>query len=446
MTQIIPAPDHSSHPPEMVVSRAPEPLAPALAPEAPAAAAHAAPRSRAWAWLYDRLALGALLVVAVVLRCFRLSEVAGQLVGDENWYVQDARVIDGFPVLLHNLPRNPLSGIDPNTEHPPLAKLIMAGFMRVLGDREIAWRIPSVIMGTLAIWCLYEIVLKLGGTRRVALLAAFVLAFENMSFLHGRIAMLDIYMIGFSMLGAWLYLAKRYELAGVLFAVAATCKINGTFGMAAMFGMDALLLLREPRKLLAWRTIKPWVLTGGYFAVFLLLWLGTLDCYFTEFGSPFAHLSQMFQYHAGRSHPGAPVDNESTPLQWWLNSGGMTYLIWTITGGTGGNKSWLFRAAMNEYVIMAAPVALFYAAQRAWVERSRLGAFAVAWFVTAYVPVLLAWGLKSHISYIYYMLPSIPAFAVAIAYGASRMPRSVQLAYAVVVLCAFFDAYPVHQF
>src|SRR5689334_12116741 len=36
--------------------------------------------------------------------------------------------------------------------HPPLAKLIMAGFMAVLGENAVGWRIGSVIFGTISVW------------------------------------------------------------------------------------------------------------------------------------------------------------------------------------------------------------------------------------------------------------------------------------------------------
>ncbi|MBS2026610.1 MAG: glycosyltransferase family 39 protein [Deltaproteobacteria bacterium] len=420
-------------------------VAPTVTPSAePLAASSAHPALRpaitaAWAWLRVHGPISALLIVGAALRSFRLGEVSGMLIGDECWYVQDARVILGLPVMLKNLPAAPLSGLDPNSEHPPLAKLIMAGSMRLFGNTEIAWRIPSVILGTLSILLLYAIVLRLGGSRKQAWLAAFVLAFENLSFIHGRIAMLDIYVVAFVLLATWLYLTRRFELAGVVFGVAALCKVNGLFGLGAMLLYD---LVRARRHLwpIPWRWLWPRARAVIFALGFFLLGLGALDAYWTEYRSPFAHLSHMFSYHASLKHVGRPEGNESTPGDWWLNGGAFNYMTWTQTVN-GVSKYTVFRAAMNEYVIFAAPMALFYAAWRAW-NRSRLGAFAVASLICMFGPMFAAWVLADRKSYIFYMVPSVPAIACAIALMAPKLPRPAQWGFVVAVLYAYAFNFP----
>jgi 4-amino-4-deoxy-L-arabinose transferase-like glycosyltransferase len=133
------------------------------------------------------------LFLAVLLRVFRLGESKGSLIGDESYYMQAARVIAGYPVLMHRLNAFARSGLDPNREHPSLAKVIIATSMKWFGNREVAARFPSVILGTLAIWLTYRIILTLRGTRAQATVAAFVLAFDNLFLVHGRTATLDDY-------------------------------------------------------------------------------------------------------------------------------------------------------------------------------------------------------------------------------------------------------------
>jgi dolichyl-phosphate-mannose--protein O-mannosyl transferase len=411
--------------------------------------------NRAWVLTKAHGPIAGLLAVSAFVRSFRLGEVPGQLIGDECWYVQAARVIDGLPLPnLKNLPSHPLSGIDPNSEHPPLVKLIMAAFMKLPIQKEIAWRIPSVILGTLGIWLLYLIVQRLGASRRTAFFAAFLFAFDNTVFIHGRIGMLDIYLVTFILLGTWLYFSAYAELAGLAFGLASLCKINGLLGLFSVLLFDAAVMVRSqwrgwrhPWTALrpTWAQLRPGVTATVFCVAFFLTMLGALDNYWTEYKGPFEHLLHMVTYHSGLTHHGASTGAESVPFQWWLNEGSMSYFTWNWSEG-GKTNNILFRSAMNEYVLWATPFALFYAGQRAWTDSSKLATFAVVSFFGNFGPPFLAWLILSRTSYIYYMLPSIPAFVCAIAVAAEQVPRSLRWAFAAAVLYAFFFSFPFRYF
>ncbi len=383
--------------------------------------------------------------MAATLRSFRLGQPSGALIGDEVYYVQDARVILGLPVMFHHLPGSAQSYLDPNPEHPPLAKLVMAAFIRVFGDKDFAWRIPSVILGTLSIWLLYQIVLTLGGSRRQALLAAFALAFDNLSFVHGRIAMLDIYMTAFCLLGTLLYFRRSFELAGIAFGVATLCKFNGVLGVVALVLYE---LLRAPRWRLGplARALWPSAITGAFCIASFLAGLGALDCYVTAYTNPFAHIAYMVSYAKSLTRNGPPQGAESTPLQWWMNSGVINYFVVTTSVQGGTWTSILFRAAMSDVVIFAAPFALFDAARRTWAGTSALAAFAIASLIANYAPVFAAWAIVHRMSYIYYMVPSIPAIVIALALLVGKAPRYLQSCFVVAMVYGFCFSFPFHYF
>ncbi|MCL2450372.1 MAG: glycosyltransferase family 39 protein [Polyangiaceae bacterium] len=401
--------------------------------------------ARLWASFQTHSPLLALLVIATTLRAFRLGHPSGALIGDEVYYVQDARVILGLPVMFHHLPGSAASYLDPNPEHPPLAKLIMAGFIHVFGDKDFAWRIPSVVLGTLSIWVLYLIVRELGGSARQALFAAFVLAFDNLSFVHGRIAMLDIYMTTFCLVGTLLYFRSYFELAGVAFAIATLCKLNGLLGVGALVLYE---LLRTPR----WsfwpvvRALRPCAVTGGFCVAFLLLGLGALDCYVTTYRNPLEHIAYMVSYAKSLTRTGPPQGSESTPLQWWVNSGVINYFVVTTSVPGGTWTSVLFRAAMTDVVIFSAPLALYYAMKRTWAGTSRIAAFAIASLVANYAPVFAAWAIVHRMSYIYYMVPSMPAIVCAITLAATKLPRYFQWCFVAAMLYGFVFSFPFHYF
>jgi dolichyl-phosphate-mannose-protein mannosyltransferase len=141
-----------------------------------------------------------LLGVGFALRMVWLAQPDSALIFDEKYYVNAARVIVGIPPGQDTYTDNPL-GLDPNTEHPPLAKLLVAASMAALGDNPWGWRIPSVVFGTLSILLMYGIARRVSADVYVGLLAAALLAFDNLAFVHSRIFTLDIFQLAFMLLG-----------------------------------------------------------------------------------------------------------------------------------------------------------------------------------------------------------------------------------------------------
>jgi predicted membrane-bound dolichyl-phosphate-mannose-protein mannosyltransferase len=398
--------------------------------------------------LFDHGPIVALLVIAVGLRVYRLAEVAGSLIGDEVWYVQASRVIAGVPVLMHHLPAKTFSGLDPNSEHPPLAKVVMAAMMKHYGDKEVVWRAPSVVLGVASIWLLYRIIMQLGGTRWQANLGAFIVTFDNLFLIHGRIATLDIYLVAFTLVGTWLYLAGLLELAAFAFAIATLCKTNAILGLGAMFLYEAVLHLKDWRLLFTRQALRPIgrrALVVALYLGFFLLGLGALDCYYTEYRTPFAHLNHMIHFHAGLTHTGPSSGSESTPFEWFLNLGAFDYFTWTGTAH-GAPQHLVFRCTLNYYVLFVAQLTMIYVAKEMWTKREPLTTFAITSFVASFGPIFLFWAIWSRTSYIYYMLPSIPAFACAIVAGAKAVPTYMRWGFVGLVLYGFAYSYPVRLF
>ena len=130
------------------------------------------------------------------------------LIFDEAFYVNAARAI----ARVHQPSSSPYSGSppgkDPNAEHPQLAKIIMAGGIKLFGDGAWGWRIGSVLFSLIAMIALYALVTGAGGSPWLGVGAVSVMALDNLALVHGRIATLDIYVLammlvaGASMSGA----------------------------------------------------------------------------------------------------------------------------------------------------------------------------------------------------------------------------------------------------
>ena len=145
-------------------------------------------RDRVEAWVNDPgLALPALLLLSFVLRAAWIDKPPGGVIFDETYYVNASRVILGLPVAEGAHYAGSPAGLDPNIEHPPLGKVLIAGSMAIFGDGPLGWRLPSIIAALIAIAAVYLIVRASGETAALAFGIAGFVAFDNLTFVHGRI-------------------------------------------------------------------------------------------------------------------------------------------------------------------------------------------------------------------------------------------------------------------
>jgi predicted membrane-bound dolichyl-phosphate-mannose-protein mannosyltransferase len=392
-----------------------------------------------------------LVLFSLGVRLVWLDKPHGALIFDENYYVNAARVILGLPLPPNAPYADAPLGRDPNTEHPPGAKLLIAGSMRLFGDNARGWRLPSVLFGTLSIPLLYGVVRRAGGAERVALLAAALYAFDNLVFVHGRIATLDIFLVAGLLLGLYCFLAGRPVLAGLAFAAATLCKIGGLYGVGVVVAFAAVRLGRE--RLASgrwdWRPLRPLAVLLVVYALAFPAALAALDSVWSEYKNPAAHVAHIFRYGFALTRPDGPQGQESDPWQWLLNEVPMNYLRTEVQFLEGNEVKatratiW-FRGAMNPYVIAIAPLAIAYAASLASRRRDDCATLALIFFVVTYAPFWPAALIAHRISYIFYFLPTLPAVAIGAAQllYAPRLPRVVRWAYLGAVLLGFYGYFP----
>jgi predicted membrane-bound dolichyl-phosphate-mannose-protein mannosyltransferase len=379
--------------------------------------------------------LGALLVAAFLLRVAWLNVPAASYIFDETYYVNAARLMGGIqPPFGSTYFYSPLH-LDPNTQHPPLGKLLILASISVFGDNGVGWRIPSVVAGLIALIALYGIVRTLGGRPWLAVTAVAIYALDVLTFSLSRIGMLDMMSLAFALVGVWLGLRKQWLLAATVIALGALVKLPAVFGLLAVLLWQVVLvwpLVRQRR--VGWRDFLPTAqLVGGFVVVGLVgLWL--LDLRFTQYTNPFDHLAHMLNFGFALQSI-SPNPQTSTPWQ-WLVGGGQFQLYRNADGSID------FHAAVNPVLLASVALIVPFGAWAAWRQRNAVAGFALIWAAATYLPFVALAAFDDRLMYLYYALPVIPALAMLAAVLVLRLPRPAVWLYLAAMAVAFSVYFP----
>jgi dolichyl-phosphate-mannose-protein mannosyltransferase len=180
-------------------------------------------------WEYAFLCL--VLVVNLGMH-FSIINYPDKVILDELHYTTDAKLI----LQEHTTSR---------TEHPPLGKLLVAANMAIFGDNPVGWRTFPITFGTASILLFFLICRRLNMSLLASNIAVFLLTFENLSFVQGSVAMLDVFCLTFMLLAFWLYLRRSYPLSGVAIALATLVKLTGVFAIVVIFIYWVVVRRRE---------------------------------------------------------------------------------------------------------------------------------------------------------------------------------------------------------
>lgn len=399
--------------------------------------------------------LPVVLIAALAVRVAWLDTPHGSLIFDESYYVNAARILLGWTVEPGAHYAGATAGLDPNLEHPPLGKLLIALSMQLFGDNGIGWRVPSVIAGMTALGAVYGIVRAAGESAWLGILVVAFLALENLTLVHGRIGTLDMLALAPILVAAWLALRERWALAGISLALGLLVKLT------ALYGLLAILILLAIRLLELWRRdrririadLRPAVTVTVVSLGLMLGGLWALDARYTTYATPIEHVAHMFEYGANLRSPvdraGICATNDSLPWEWPFNQCQITYLRVDVTVRAADKvvskiPTIDVRGAMNPLLAGAIPLAFLFTGWLAWRARHRLALWAVVWAAANYLPYVALSLLNHRITYIYYFLPVIPAAAIAVALLLRRatLPTFVTVGFVAAYVVGFLAYFP----
>jgi dolichyl-phosphate-mannose-protein mannosyltransferase len=309
----------------------------------------------------------------------------------------------------------------------------------VFEDNFFGWRFFSIVFGTIGIVFLYFICRRLRLSRKATLVTTLLFAFENMTYLHSGLALLDVYMVTF-MLGAVLfYLDEKYVLCGIFVALSAECKLVGVLILIAI-----LLHWAIYRKNNWARVIGSLVVAAISFVVFLVIF-----DYFVKGGieNPITRIHELLSGTAANQFTVPKLSISSRPWTWiypqfvqvYDNSPNVPFIIYYY------DPQYIsFISSTIQILIVPTIGYMVYKA----LKGSQAATLVFVWFLATYliwIPLDVA---TNRVTFVFYFLPTIPAICIGIGIGlgealdklrsrwitVGRMTHGVRAGYAAIAL------------
>jgi len=293
--------------------------------------------SRAPEQVQDPLRWCAVLALAFWLACLPHLTAVPHAYFDEVHYLPAARELLALDEFT-------------NREHPLLGKELIALGIALFGDNPVGWRLLPTLLGTLALFGAMRALWFASESRFATLAYGVLLATGFHLFVHARIAMLDIFYLGFLALAAWQFAAAirqpeqgrwRLALTGVALGLAMGAKWNALV-VAMVPGLTFLVAraLAGRRRLLMSRRGAP---VPGTTLLEATLWLGVVPLavyaatYLPGFLFRLHPITEGLVFHhqfmlSQQEQVLKPHPYQSTWEQWVLNARSIWYLYEPVEG------------------------------------------------------------------------------------------------------------------
>ena len=404
----------------------------------------------------------ALTVFSLFLRALRITE-PNRYYFDEVYHAVTAKAYaDNNPAAYDPFAQAPKEGTAYDWLHPPLAKLMQAASIKILGDRSIGWRLPSLVFGTAIIPLTFALAFLLFGPV-VAIFSSTIVAFENMTFVMSRITMNDVFITAFSLSAfvfAVLYFKRKKFLylitTSIFLGFAASSKWTGFYTVAAIFGFLLLKDIKNRRfdfKILALIIVPIMIYIGSYGQ----FWIQGHTI------SDFVNLHKQIWWYQNRhdlehSYGTTPLfcvprglNSERTWCPWILDTRGVYFSYEQYatpasperSDGGRGEKAGYIYALGNPLIFWTGIIAVSYVLGKFLEERKKEYALILVGYFIFWLP----WIFTPRLMFLYHYLPALPFLSIALGISLATMYKTKFRILAFVLLlvfvATFFYFYPI---
>jgi len=332
----------------------------------------------------------------------------------------------------------PPAGVAYEWTHPPLAKLLMTLGIFIFGENGFGWRFFGALLGTVCVFIIYLLGKELFN-QKVALLAAFLFAFDGLPLVMSRIGMNDIYFLFFTLSSFWLFLKKKPLLSGLAFGLALASKWTAFYLLPVLALWRLMEWFKQERKK-KFNFIKESLFI--FLVCFLFLSLAVyLFSYLPFFltGHTFSQWwelqHQMWWYHTGLT---ATHAYQSSALSWpWL-----IRPVWFFVDYQQATRANIY-AMGNPLIWWGGLVSLPFVLWQAIKRRS----WQLGLVIFAYLAFFLPWVFSPRIMFLYHYLPSVAFLCLFLGWFLAWLQAKKPFFFLVVgyvsfVVLTFFFFYP----
>lgn len=391
-----------------------------------------------------------LTLFSLFIRSYRVTE-PGYYYFDEVYHAVTAKAYaDNNSDAYNPFAPAPKEGTAYDWLHPPLAKLIQAGSIKMFGDIPIGWRLPSVIFGTAIIPATFALSFILFGPA-VAVFASTVIAFENLTFVMSRITMNDVFLtffvlVSFVFVTLYLKLYKtKYLIASAVFlGLSIGSKWTGAYAILVIFITVLFAQIKNHRLSanLLFIIIIPSIM---YLASYGQFWVQGHTM------RDFVDLHKQIWWYQNRhdlkhSYGTTPLycvpeglNEPKTWCPWALNVRGVYFSYEEY----GDNLAGYIYALGNPLIFWGGVIAVSYMVGKFIDEKNKK----VLLVIVAYSIFWVPWVFSPRIMFLYHYLPAIPFLAISLGVALGDIFKSrlkyLSVLILLIFIAAFFYFYPI---
>ena len=384
-----------------------------------------------------------LVAIAFFSRLYRVH-IPERYIFDEVYHAATAKLI------AHNDPRAyewNAKPIEKDTAidwlHPPGAKLLQAGSMFLLGETSFAWRLSSVVFGTLVILTTVWLAQALFENKQLSLLAGLFAASDGLLLVQSRIAMNDIHATFFilqTLMWYWLYrkqrLRKYFLMAAIIAGCAVASKWSGVFaiGVVGLLEITSLQIKQLQIKKL-WRLVLN---LGILLLIPAALYLASYGQMWLQ-GKSWSHFVELHkQIWAYQTTLTATHPYQSTALQWFFN----IRPVWVAVEYGETTRADIYAFGNPALFFWGAVAVLLTVGMLA--KKFKTVPPALLFLFVCYLVVWVPWAFSPRVMFFYHYAPAVPLLSIILAYWVMKLTWKLALPYTIIgtVILAAIIWYP----